>query len=146
MSVNVSHAGALWGDGDYELRERAYAPIHRRMVGRVDPRPGERVLDVGCGLGEVAALAARAGAEVTAVDLAPAMIDRARRRPERVDWLIGDSQSLPFDDDSFDVVVSSFGVIFASDPRRAAAELSRVCRDRLAVTAWIGEPAEISGP
>lgn len=129
-----------WGEGDYELRERAYAPIHRRLIDSVDPRAGERVLDVACGLGAVAARAARRGAEVTAIDLAPGMIDRARRRPEPVDWRIGDCQSLPFDDDSFDVVVSSFGVIFAPDPRRAAAELSRVCRGRLAVTAWIADP------
>jgi len=129
-----------WGEGDYELRERAYAPIHDRLLARLDPRPGERVLDVACGLGSVAAHAARAGAEVTAIDLAPSMIERASRRPESVDWRIGDCQALPFDDDSFDVVVSNFGVIFAPEPRRAAAELSRVCRGRLGMTAWIGEP------
>jgi SAM-dependent methyltransferase len=129
-----------WGEGEYELRERAYAPIHERLVERLDPRPGERVLDVACGLGGVAARAARAGAEVTAIDLAPGMIERASRRPERVNWHVADCQSLPFEDDSFDVVVSSFGVIFAPDPRRAASELSRVCRGRLAITAWIQDP------
>ena len=129
-----------WGHGDYELRERAYEPIYERLIEHVDPRPGERVLDVACGLGAIAARAARAGAEVTAIDLAPSMIERASRRPEPVNWQIGDCQSLPFDDDSFDVVVSSFGVIFAPDPERAAGELSRVCRGRLAITAWIGEP------
>jgi SAM-dependent methyltransferase len=133
------HPADWWGDGEYALRERAYGPIHRRLIDSVDPRPGERVLDVACGLGAVAAQAARRGAEVTAIDLAPGMIDRARRRPERVDWRIGDCQSLPFEDDSFDIVVSSFGVIFAPDPRRAAAELSRVCRGRLALTAWIAD-------
>jgi SAM-dependent methyltransferase len=131
---------AWWGEGDYELRERAYAPIHQRLVERLHPQPGERVLDVACGLGAIAARAARAGADVTAIDLAPSMIERASHRPEPVDWRIGDCQSLPFDDDSFDVVVSSFGVIFAPDPHRAAAELSRVCRSRLAVTAWIADP------
>jgi SAM-dependent methyltransferase len=129
-----------WGEADYELRERAYAPIHERLINRVDPRQGERVLDVACGLGAIAARAARRGADVTAIDLAPNMIERASARPEPVDWQIGDCQSLPFEDDSFDVVVSSFGVIFAPDPHRAAAELSRVCRGRLAFTAWIGEP------
>ncbi len=129
-----------WGEADYELRERAYAPIHKRLIDRLDPRPGERVLDVACGPGAIAARAARTGAEVTAIDLAPGMIARASRRPEPVNWQIGDCQSLPFDDDSFDVVVSSFGVIFAPDPQRAAAELSRVCRGRLAITAWIADP------
>jgi SAM-dependent methyltransferase len=144
MSLTTT-AGALdpavwWGEADYELRERAYAPIHERLLDRLDLRPGERVLDVACGLGEIAARAARAGAEVTAIDLAPDMIERASRRPEPVDWWIGDCQSLPFDDDSFDVVVSSFGVIFAPEPQRAADELARVCRGRLAITAWIGDP------
>jgi SAM-dependent methyltransferase len=144
MSLHASNRtldpAAWWGQGDYDLRERAYEPIHERLIQRVDPRPGERVLDVACGLGAMAARAARAGAEVTAIDLAPSMIERARRRPEPVNWQIGDCQSLPFDDDSFDVVVSSFGVIFAPDPQRAAGELSRVCRGRLAITAWIGDP------
>ena len=129
-----------WGKGDYELRERAYEPIHERLIERIAPRPGERLLDVGCGLGEVAVRAARAGAEVTAIDLSPEMIERAGRRPEPVDWQVGDCQALPFEDDSFDVVVSSFGVIFAPDPGRAAAELSRVCRGRLALTAWMASP------
>lgn len=128
-----------WGDGDYALRERAYAPIHERLIDRVRPRPGERVLDVACGAGAVASQAARCGAEVTAIDIAPDMIARARRRPERIEWHVGDCQSLPFADESFDVVVSSFGVIFAPDPRRAAAELTRVCRGRLAVTAWVAD-------
>ena len=138
--LQTSDPAVWWGEGDYELRERAYEPIHERVFARIDPRPGERVLDVGCGLGEMAARAARAGADVTAVDLAPEMIERARRRPETVDWQVGDCQSLPFDDDSFDVVVSSFGVIFAPDPERAASELSRVCRGRLVVTAWMPQP------
>jgi SAM-dependent methyltransferase len=137
---STTDPAAWWGRGEYELRERAYEPIHERLIERVDPRPGERVLDVGCGLGEVAARAARAGADVTAIDLSPEMIERARRRPERVDWRVGDCQALPFEDDSFDVVVSSFGVIFAPDPRRAASELSRVCRGRVALTAWIAQP------
>ena len=129
-----------WGEGDYELRERAYAPIHKRLIDRLDLRPGESVLDVACGVGAVAARAARTGAVVTGIDLAPRMIERASRRREPVHWIVGDCQSLPFDDDSFDVVVSSFGVIFAPDPKRAAAELSRVCRGRLAITAWIADP------
>jgi SAM-dependent methyltransferase len=135
-----SDPAVWWGQAEYELRERAYEPIHDKLIERLDPQPGERILDVACGLGSVAARAARAGAEVTGIDLAPAMIERARRHPEPVSWQIGDCQSLPFDDGSFDAVVSCFGVIFAADAQRAANELSRVCRGRIALTAWIGDP------
>jgi SAM-dependent methyltransferase len=135
-----SDPAVWWGLADYGLRERAYAPIHDKLLDRLDPRPGERILDVACGLGSLAARAARAGAEVTGIDLAPAMIERARRRPEAVNWQVGDCEALPFDDDSFDAVVSSFGVIFAADAQRGASELSRVCRGRLAITAWVGDP------
>jgi cyclopropane fatty-acyl-phospholipid synthase-like methyltransferase len=72
-----------WGEGDYELRERAYAPIHERLIERLDPQPGERVLDVACGLGAIAARAARAGAEVTAIDLAPVAAFRRRQLRRR---------------------------------------------------------------
>jgi SAM-dependent methyltransferase len=97
---------------------------------------GKDLLDVACGLGELAARAARAGASVTAVDLTAAMHARASRRPEHVAWRRADCEELPFADRSFDVVVSTFGVIFASDPGRAAAELRRVCRSHLARNPW----------
>jgi hypothetical protein len=73
---------------------------------------------------------------VTGIDFAPGMIERARRRPEAVRWDLGDVQSLPYDDGAFDVVSSSFGVIFAPDAQRAADELTRVCRGRIGLTSW----------
>ena len=126
----------LWGEGEYELAEEAFAPIYDQLVRRLAPAPGERLLDVATGTGAIAVRAARAGARVDAIDIAPGMIAKARRHPEPVDWTIADCQALPFPDQAFDVVASCFGVIFATDPERGAAELQRVCRDRLAVTAW----------
>jgi SAM-dependent methyltransferase len=111
-------------------------------VERLAPQPGERFLDVATGTGAVAALAARAGAEVTGIDLAPGMIEKARRRPEAVEWLIGDARELPFEDGAFDVVASNFGVVFAPEPERAAAELARACRGRLGMTAWRPHPEQ----
>jgi trans-aconitate methyltransferase len=79
---------------------------------------------------------------VTAVDFAPAMLEKARRRPEPVRWEVGDAQSLPYEDGSFDVVVSCFGVVFAPNAVRAAGELARVCRGRVGITAWRPHPEQ----
>jgi SAM-dependent methyltransferase len=73
---------------------------------------------------------------VSAVDLAPGMVERARRRSDAVEWGVADAQALPFDDGSFDVVASCFAVIFAPDPARAATELTRVARERIGLTTW----------
>jgi SAM-dependent methyltransferase len=103
---------------------------------RLAVREGERFLDLGTGTGEVALRAAAAGADVSAVDLSPGMIRKAERRSDSVDWGVADVQALPFEDEAFDVVASCFAVIFAPDERRAAAELTRVARGRIAVTTW----------
>jgi SAM-dependent methyltransferase len=73
---------------------------------------------------------------VSAVDLAPGMVERARPRSADVEWEVADAQDLPFEDGSFDVVASCFAVIFAPDPPRAAAELTRVVRERIGLTTW----------
>jgi ubiquinone/menaquinone biosynthesis C-methylase UbiE len=79
---------------------------------------------------------------VTGVDFAPAMLEKARTRPEPVRWELADAQSLPYADGSFDVVVSGFGVVFAPDAERAAGELARVCRGRIGITAWRPHPEQ----
>src|SRR5919198_5932570 len=110
------------------------------------PASGERWLDIGTGTGAVAIRAALAGADVTAIDVAEAMLDQARANAEaarvEVEWDLGDAQTLPYEDAAFDVVVSVFGVVFAPDRRAVAHELARVCRPagRLGLTAWQARP------
>ena len=104
--------------------------------------PGVTVLDVGTGSGNVALACAGRGAEVTAVDLTDAWFDEARRRADAdgvtVTWDVGDATDLPYADDHFDRVVSSFAMIFAPDHDAAAREVARVCRPGgvIAFTAW----------
>jgi ubiquinone/menaquinone biosynthesis C-methylase UbiE len=101
------------------------------------------VLDVATGTGEVALRAARLGADVSALDVAPALLEQGRAKADReglaIAWTEGDAQALPYDEGSFDVVCSNFGVIFAPDAEAAAAELTRVCRTagRLGLTTWL---------
>jgi SAM-dependent methyltransferase len=112
------------------------------LVLRADPHAGRRVLDVACGSGNVALVAARRYCEVTGLDLVPELVERARERAraERLDvrFLVGDAQALPFEDAEFDYVFSTFGVMFAPDQERAARELVRVCRPggTIALASW----------
>jgi SAM-dependent methyltransferase len=103
-----------------------------RLVKFAGIHPGQRVLDVACGTGVVAVTAARLGAKVTGLDLTPELLERARYNSKiaevEVDWREGDVESLPFDKDSFDVVVSQFGHIFAPRPDLAIAEMLRVLK------------------
>jgi SAM-dependent methyltransferase len=116
------------------------APIHEELVTRLEPRAGERWLDVATGTGAIAIRAARVGAEVVGIDIAPALLEQARAAADglSIDWDEGDAQDLPYADASFDVVASCFGVIFAPDDQAVARELARVCRrgGRLGLTAW----------
>jgi SAM-dependent methyltransferase len=132
----------MWGAAPWERVAETMADIHDRLVTVLDPHPGERWLDVGTGTGAVALRAARAGAEVTAVDFAPMMIDTARRLAAEqglaIAYDVADAQELPYAHASFDVVSSAHGVVFAPDHAAAARELARVCRPggRLGLTAW----------
>jgi ubiquinone/menaquinone biosynthesis C-methylase UbiE len=132
----------IWSSGDYGRVAALTVPLARELVDAVDPRPGGRLLDVATGTGHVALEAARAGCVVTGIDYVPAWVDVARRRADaeglEVDFQVADAERLPFDDDSFDTVVSAIGVMFAADQARAAAELVRVCRPggRIGVASW----------
>ncbi len=123
--------GQMWGAGPFEEIEVHISDMHDALVGGLGPQPGDTWLDVACGTGAVASAAARAGADVTGVDLAPALIETARRRSKEagleVDYETGDCENLRFQDGSFDVVSSSVGIMFAPDQRTTAAELARVC-------------------
>lgn len=129
-------SGELWSGGRYELVAPRFAEIHDALVEALAPSAGERWLDVATGTGEVALRAARAGADVTGLDIAPRLLEQARSRSTEIDWVEGDAQALPFADGAFDVVSSCFGLIFAPDQEAVAAELARVCRRRLGLTAW----------
>jgi SAM-dependent methyltransferase len=132
----MSSAAELWSGGNYELVAPRFAEIHDELVESLSPQPGERWLDVATGTGEVAARAARAGADVVGLDIAPRLLEQARSKSAEVEWVEGDAQALPFADGAFDVVSSSFGVIFAPDHETVAEELARVCRGRLGLTVW----------
>ena len=131
-----------WGAAPFERITETFAEIHDRLIGHLGPRPGERWLDVATGTGPLALRAARAGATVTGVDLAPALIATAGRLAAaaglRIAFEVGDCERLTHPAASFDVVVSSFGTIFAPDHAAVAAELARVCRagGRLGLAAW----------
>src|SRR5262249_38401403 len=118
------------------------ASIHERLVAALSPRPGQLWLDVGTGTGAIALRAARAGASVTGMDIAPPLIETARRlageEDLRGDFEGADAQSLPAADASFDVISSAHGVVFAPDHGAVARELARVCQPggRIGLTAW----------
>jgi SAM-dependent methyltransferase len=132
----------MWGGAEYERVAELFGPIHDQLVEQLSPQPDERWLDVATGTGAIALRAARAGAEVTGIDIAPALVEQAQRAASAEDLQIrldvGDAQELPYEDGSFDVVASCFGVIFTPDHEAAARELGRVCRrgGRLGLTAW----------
>lgn len=131
-----------WGAGDYAVVGGLIVLVAERLCAAADLRPGERVLDVATGHGNTALAAARCFTRVTGVDYVPSLLARARERAaaERLDveFLDGDAEALPFPDASFDVVTSSFGVMFAPDHARAASELVRVCKPggRIALANW----------
>jgi SAM-dependent methyltransferase len=128
-----------WGQGRYERAAAELEPVAEHVIARTALAPGERMLDLGCGTGNVALLAARAGAVVTGVDPAQRLVEVARERVPGAIFLVGSAEDLPFDAGAFDVVISVFGVIFAADAEAALAELVRVLAPggRALVTAWL---------
>jgi SAM-dependent methyltransferase len=123
----------VWTSGNYpEVADRLIRGFGPTLVEELRIGPGQRVLDVACGAGNVAVPAAVAGAEVTGLDIAPALLERAAANAwaagVEITWLAGDAEALPFDDASFDAVTSAVGVMFCSNHRAAADELVRVCR------------------
>ena len=137
-----ARAAEVWSSAPWERLAPKLGDLHRHLVAALAPHEGERFLDIATGTGAVAMLAARAGADVTGVDIAPGLIATARRLAAEegleIRFDVGDAERLPYDDASFDVVASAVGAIFAPDHEAAARELARVCRPggRLGLVAW----------
>ena len=134
---------ATWAEGDFSVVAHLVYHDAEQLAEALEILPGERVLDVACGSGNGAIAAARrAWGNTTGADFVPALLERARERAaaERleVEFVEADAQSLPFEDASFDVTMSIFGVMFAPDQEKAAAELVRVTKPggRIGVASW----------
>jgi SAM-dependent methyltransferase len=124
---------AMWASGDYpSMVETFLLPLGPRLVEACGIGPGMRVLDVAAGTGNASLPAARTGADVTASDLTPELLEAGRRRAEaeelELEWVEADAEHLPFEDASFDVVMSSIGAMFAPHHQEVADEMVRVCR------------------
>ena len=134
---------ATWASGDYAAVAQVIDEVPPRdLLERIAIEPGQEVLDVATGTGNVALQAASAGAQVVGLDITPELLEIARGRAEQhrvaVEWLEGDAEHLPFADAGFDRVLSVFGVQFAPRHRVAAEELVRVCRPggRIGMVNW----------
>ncbi len=143
QSHNVTVA-ATWNAGGREYDSISYtiADSIEHCIQRLAPRPGEGVLDVATGTGWTARRIAAHGSNVVGLDLGADLIEAAKalaaKEGLKIDFRVGDAEKLPFDDGSFDVVVSTCGVMFVSSPEAAAAELARVCKKggRVGLTTW----------
>jgi SAM-dependent methyltransferase len=128
----MSTPAEFWATGDYDRIAALILEMGRVVVAAAGVRSGQRVLDVGAGTGNATLPAAATGAEVVGTDITPQLLAvgerAARARGLDVSWRLADAQDLPFDDDSFDVVLSCVGAMFAPDQRATARELLRVCR------------------
>ena len=137
-----SRLKATWMSGDFDKIAQVIEPGAAAFIERLALAPGTRVLDVACGSGNLSLPAARAGAIVTGLDIAPNLIETARKRALaeglKINFDEGDAEQLPYADASFDVVVTMFGAMFAPRPKVAAAELLRVRRPggRIAMANW----------
>ena len=133
---------STWSSGDYAVVGTTLQIVGETLCEGAEVSAGERVLDVACGNGNAALAAARRFALVTGVDYVPSLLDRARARAAAdglpLELRDADAEALPFADGAFDVVLSTFGVMFTPDQPRAARELLRVCRHggRIALANW----------
>ncbi len=138
---------AVWSAGGerYDEISQGISDSIEHCVRRLMPKPGEKILDLATGTGWTSRVVARRGANVIGVDIAADLIAAASARAKdealNIEYQIGDAESLPFDNGQFDAVISTCGIMFASRPEAAAAELGRVCRrgGRIALTTWLSD-------
>ena len=130
-AIKARQQGA-WSSGDYAVVGTTLQIVGEELCEALDLRSGQKVLDVAAGNGNVSLAAARRWCDVVATDYVPSLLDRARERAEaerlNIEFREADAEAMPFPDASFDIVVSTFGVMFTPDQDRAAAELVRVCK------------------
>src|SRR3954449_1308023 len=144
VALKARQQGA-WSSGDYAIIGTTLQIVGEMLCEALDLRAGQRVLDVAAGNGNASLAAARRWCDVVATDYVPALLDRARERAaaERLDieFREADAEALPFADGSFDVVMSTFGVMFTPDQGKAAAELVRVCKPggKIGLANWTPE-------
>lgn len=149
-SSSVSKSNSVWSLGSYSELAVFILPVSAHLVRLCNISSKGHVLDVACGTGNTAITAARmSGAKVTGIDFTPSLLAQAREEASLADakdieWIEGDVEDLPFEDESFDVVLSSFGHMFASQPEVAMKEILRVTKSggsgRIAFSTW---PAEL---
>jgi ubiquinone/menaquinone biosynthesis C-methylase UbiE len=143
-AIKARQHGA-WSSGDYAVVGTTLQIVGEELCEALDLRSGQKVLDVAAGNGNASLAAARRWCDVIATDYVPALLERARERAkaERLDieFRKADAEALPFPDAEFDVVVSTFGVMFTPDQDRAAAELVRVCKHdgKIGLANWTPE-------
>lgn len=143
-AVKARQQGA-WSSGDYAIVGTTLQIVGEELCEALDIRPRRKVLDVAAGNGNVSLAAARRWCDVVATDYVPALLERARERADAdrldIEFREADAEALPFADGSFDVVVSTFGVMFTPDQDRAAAEMVRVCRSggQIGLANWTPE-------
>ncbi len=145
LSALKARQQGAWASGDYAIVGTTLQIVGETLCETMDIRPGQRVLDVAAGNGNVSLAAARRWCDVVSTDYVPALLERGRERAaaERlpIAFQQADAEALPFADASFDAVVSTFGVMFTPDQERAAAEMARVCRPggKIGLANWTPE-------
>lgn len=123
---------AAWSSGDYAIIGCTLQIVGEQLAEALDLRAGHKVLDVAAGNGNVTLAAARRWCEVTSTDYVQALLDRGRKRADadgfKIDFRIADAEQLPFEDNSFDAIVSTFGAMFSPDQESTTSEMLRVCK------------------
>ena len=151
-----SRQQSMWASGDFAVIGTTLQIVGEQLCETADVRARERVLDVAAGNGNATLAAAHRFARVTSTDYVPALLERGRVRAQAeglaVTFELADAEALPYPDDSFDVVLSTFGVMFAPNQPRAAREMQRVCRPggRIGLASWtpagfVGEMLRVVG-
>ena len=145
METLKSKLKTTWEAGDFSEVAKHIETVAEQFVGRLDIKPGMKVLDVACGSGNLAVLAAAKGADVTGIDIADNLVESAKQRAAALGLDIkfeqGDAEAMPYEDNTFDVVMTMFGAMFAPRPEVAASELVRVCKPGgiIAMANWTPE-------